>query len=70
MDVITAIPIENILLETDCPYMTPEPHRGKRNDPGYLNYVCEKLAEQRKMDKEEVAELTYQNAMELFKINE
>lgn len=70
LDVITALPIENILLETDCPYMTPEPHRGKRNDPGYLNYICEKLAEQRKMDKEEVAELTYQNAMELFKINE
>lgn len=70
LDVIKALPIENILLETDCPYMTPEPHRGKRNDPSYLNYVCAKLAEQRKMDKIEVAELTYQNAIKLFRINE
>lgn len=70
LDVISSLPIENILLETDCPYMTPEPYRGKRNDPSYLNYVCEKMAEQRKMDKEEVAERTYQNAINLFVIEQ
>lgn len=60
------LPIERLLIETDCPYMTPEPYRGKRNDPSFVHLVCEKLAELRDLPAEEMAEITFHNAKVLF----
>ena len=59
----------HILLETDCPYMAPEPYRGKRNSSLYLPYVVEKIAELKDMKAEEVEDITYQNAQRLFGIS-
>jgi TatD DNase family protein len=60
------IPLNRILVETDCPYLTPVPHRGKRNEPAYVRYVVEKLAEIRGVSFERVAEATGENARDLF----
>jgi TatD DNase family protein len=60
------IPLENIVLETDAPYLPPVPFRGKRNESSYLIYVAEKMAEIRGMDLEEVARITTGNAIKLF----
>ena len=62
------IPLERIVLETDCPFMAPEPFRGKRNDPGYLFRMAERLAELRGISVEEVHEITTQNAKNLYRI--
>ena len=67
-EVIAETPIEHILLETDCPYMAPEPYRGKRNSSLYLPYVVEKIAELKDMKVEEVEDITYRNAQRLFDI--
>ena len=55
-----------ILLETDAPYLTPVPFRGKRNEPAYIKYVAEKLAEVKRISVEEVAAITTKNAEVLF----
>ncbi|OPZ93973.1 MAG: putative deoxyribonuclease YcfH [Firmicutes bacterium ADurb.Bin419] len=68
LEVVRWIPIDRLLIETDSPYLTPEPHRGKRNDSSYVRFVAEKVAEIKQMDYEEVAEATLKNAKELFKI--
>lgn len=65
--VIQAIDKDRILLETDCPYMTPEPFRGKTNQPKYVEYVAQKIASVLDMSKQEVLEITDQNAKRLFK---
>lgn len=65
-EVIKEIPIEKILLETDCPYMAPEPYRGKRNSSLYLPYVVEQIANLKGIATEEIEEITYQNATQLF----
>lgn len=65
-EVAAEIPLKRILLETDCPYMAPEPHRGERNSSLYLPYVVEKLAEIRNISKEEIISTTNQNARKLF----
>ena len=62
------IPLERILLETDCPYMAPEPFRGRRNDPGYLYRMAEKLAEIRNISVEEAARVTAENGKRLYRI--
>ena len=67
-DVATAIPIEKIVLETDCPYMAPEPYRGKRNQSSYIRYVAEKIAELKEMSPEEVIAVTEKNARDLYGI--
>lgn len=64
------IPLERILLETDCPYMAPEPYRGKRNHPGYLPKMAEKLAQIRGIPVEEVIRVTTENAKRLYRIEE
>ena len=66
--VIKQMPLERLLLETDCPYLTPVPFRGKRNEPLYVKYVAEKVAELRGVTFNEIAEATTKNAKELFKI--
>lgn len=66
--VIEKLPLEKILLETDSPYLTPAPHRDKRNEPLYVKLVAEKIAEIKKIKFEEVAEQTTKNAQKLFGI--
>jgi TatD DNase family protein len=68
IDVVKFVSLDRILIETDCPYMTPEPFRGKRNDSGYIRLVAEKIAEIRGKDFEEIASITTENAKRLFKI--
>jgi TatD DNase family protein len=60
------VPLDRIILETDCPYLAPVPHRGRRNEPAYLVDVCRAFAEHRGMTFEQAAELTTRNATELF----
>ena len=59
-------PLDRIILETDCPYLAPVPHRGRRNEPAYLVDVCRAFAEHRGMTFEAAAELTTKNAIKLF----
>ncbi|MCX8075210.1 MAG: TatD family hydrolase [Clostridia bacterium] len=67
---IKEIPIENIVLETDCPYLSPIPHRGKRNTSANLNIICEKLAEYKELDVEIVSDIVFKNAVEFFNIKD
>ncbi len=62
------IPDDRILIETDCPYLAPEPHRGTRNDSRNVVYIAEKIAEIRGTDLEEIAKITYENAKSIFRI--
>ncbi len=64
--VINGISIEDILIETDCPYMTPVPHRGKINKPKYVNFVAEKVAEMKNMSLEDVEKITVENTKRVF----
>ena len=64
-----SIPLERIVLETDCPFMAPEPFRGKRNDPGYLYRMAQRLAEIRSLPIEQVWEVTTANAKRLYRLN-
>ena len=68
IEVASSIPLERIVLETDCPYMSPEPFRGKRNDPGRLYRMAEKLAEIRGLSVEEIHEITLENGKRLYNI--
>lgn len=68
VETVQAIPLESILIETDCPYLAPEPNRGKRNDSRNLQYVVKKIAELKGIAPEEIAEITAQNAKALFGI--
>lgn len=63
------LPLERLVIETDCPYMTPEPHRGERNSPLNIHLTLEMLASVRGISPEEAAAATYQNAMDLFGIS-
>lgn len=68
IEVVKQIPIERILLETDCPYMTPVPYRGQRNEPSYIVYTADMLAKIKGLTLEEVSQITTQNARRLFGI--
>ena len=68
VETAAAIPLERIVLETDCPYMAPEPFRGKRNDPGYLYRMAEQLAQIRGITPEEAAAITTENGKRLYRI--
>ena len=65
--VVDHLDLNDLLLETDAPYLTPSPHRGKRNDSSYIYLIAEKIAELKKVSIEEVARITTQNAKDLFK---
>jgi TatD DNase family protein len=66
-EIVKICPLERILLETDSPFLTPFPYRGQENAPYFLPFVAEKVAEIKGLDVEEVLEVTYQNALDLFK---
>ena len=66
--VIEMIPLDRLLIETDSPYLTPTPHRGKRNEPAHVYYVAKEVARIRKLDLDEVAAITTANAKKLFNL--
>jgi len=68
IEITKTAPMDRILIETDCPYLTPEPYRGKRNEPSYVKYVAEALAKVKGMTVDEIGEITTRNAKVLFKI--
>ena len=68
VEVASGIPLDRIVLETDCPYMAPEPFRGRRNDPGKLFRVAEKLAQLRGLTVEEVQAITLENGKALYRL--
>ena len=67
-DLIKHIPLENLLLETDSPFLTPVPFRGKRNEPSYVTYIAEKIANIKEISIEELAKITTENARQLFNL--
>ncbi len=67
-EVARSVPIERLLVETDGPYLTPVPHRGQRNEPAYLTYIVEAIAQQRGITPEVVRERTTENACRLFEL--
>ena len=67
-EVAKDIPLDRLLLETDCPYLTPVPFRGKENQPAYVNYVAEEIAKIRELPVEEIAQITSQNAEKVYNI--
>ena len=62
------LPIDRILIETDCLYLTPPPYRGKRNEPAYVQYVADEIARLRGMTTEEVRQITLENGKRIFGI--
>ena len=68
IEVAASIPMDRIVIETDCPYMAPDPFRGKRNDPGKIYRMAEKLAEIRGLSVEEVQRITTENGKRLYRI--
>jgi TatD DNase family protein len=68
IEVVEAVPLERLMIETDSPYLTPEPFRGKRNESLYVKYICEKIAHIKGIDISVVAEATTKNAKDYFKI--
>lgn len=69
IDVVKYVPNDRLLIETDCPYLAPEPYRGRRNESSYIKYIVEKIADIKNLDIEEVAVMTTQNAKALFRID-
>lgn len=68
VEVATKVPMDRFFVETDSPYLTPEPYRGKRNEPAYVRQVAAKIADLRNLDFEEVAQQSFLNAAQLFKV--
>ena len=67
-EMINLVPNDRILIETDSPYLAPEPVRGTRNTPINVKYVAQKIADAKGMTLEEIADITYENARKIFKI--
>lgn len=67
--VVQQMDLHEIVLETDCPYLTPAPHRGERNESAYVRYICEKVAQLKGLTPEQVAEATTANAERIFNLN-
>ena len=68
LEVIEWLPMDRIMIETDSPYLTPEPFRGKRNDSGYVHLVAETIARVKGMEAEDVARITLENGKRFFGI--
>lgn len=69
-ETVQRIPLERIVLETDCPYMAPVPHRGERNSSLYLPLVAREIAQLLQIQEEEVIRVTYENAKRLYRLDE
>jgi TatD DNase family protein len=69
-EIVRRIPLESILVETDAPFLTPEPFRGKRNESSYVQYTARKVAEVKKVSFEKVAEITTENAMRVYRLKD
>lgn len=69
-EVAAAIPLDRILIETDSPYLTPEPFRGKRNESAYVKFIAAKIAELKGLDIEEIEQITTDNAKRIFKLKD
>jgi len=65
---VKMVPMDRILIETDSPYLSPEPHRGKRNDSRNVKFVAQKIAEFKGLSVDDVAKITYENAIKIFEI--
>jgi len=70
VETAASIPLERIVLETDCPYMAPEPFRGRRCHPGLLPKMAEKLAQIRELPVEDIIRITTENAKRLYRIED
>lgn len=68
IEVVEKVSIEQLVLETDCPYLTPAPHRGTRNEPAFIPLIAQKIAEIKHISVEEVSRMTSQNAIKLYNI--
>ena len=68
VEVAEMLPLDRLLLETDCPYMAPVPMRGKRNNSGYIPFIAEKVAEIKGIDPQSVLDITTENTKRLFNI--
>jgi TatD DNase family protein len=64
------LPFDRLLIETDCPFLTPHPYRGKRNEPAYVVHTAQTIADIRGVSLEEVGRITSQNAVEIFRLPE
>ena len=69
-EVAEEVPLDKLLLETDSPYLTPHPHRGEKNEPKHVCLVCEEIARLKGISKKHVEQVTYENTLRLFKIDE
>ena len=69
VETAASIPLERIVIETDCPFMSPEPFRGRRNDPSRVRFVAEKLAQIRGISYEEAEQATFENGKRLYRID-
>lgn len=69
VEVAQAIPLDRMVIETDCPYMAPEPFRGRRNDPGYVYRMAQRLAELRGLPVEEMEAITWENGRRLYRLH-
>jgi TatD DNase family protein len=67
-EVVRQIPLDSLLIETDAPFLTPVPFRGKRNEPSYVRYTAQKVAELKKVSFEKVAEVTAENALRVYRL--
>ena len=68
VEILPKIPLNRLLIETDAPYLTPEPHRGKRNEPAFTTFAADKMSDILGMSRDEIEGLTTQNAIRLFRI--
>jgi len=69
-EIVKRIPLDSLLVETDAPFLTPEPFRGKRNEPSYVRYTAQKVAEIKKVSFDQVAEATTENAMRVYRLKD
>lgn len=67
-EVVNQLPLDSLLIETDAPFLTPEPFRGKRNEPSYVTYTAGKIAEIKKISFEKVAEMTVENTLRVYRL--
>jgi TatD DNase family protein len=69
-EIVRALPLDRLLVETDCPFLTPHPHRGKRNEPAYVRLVAERIANLKGIALDDLAKATSENAHVLFQFSD